>query len=95
MKATTELDILSLFVTVIALFDVPDAVLLNAQLRRVIEQRERTHPAGRVRSNLGGWQSSDDMETWGGSHQAAGICAKRREPHDNRSRGKSGPRTAP
>ncbi|MBN9537170.1 MAG: hypothetical protein J0H77_10655 [Alphaproteobacteria bacterium] len=65
MKAATELDILSLFVTVIALFDVPDAVSLNAQLRRVIEQRERTHPAGRVRSNLGGWQSSDDMETWG------------------------------
>jgi len=62
MKAATELDILSLFVTVIALFDVPDAVSLNAQLRRVIEQRERTHPAGRVRSNLGGWQSSDDME---------------------------------
>jgi uncharacterized protein (TIGR02466 family) len=67
MKVATELDILSLFVTVIALFDVPDAVSLNAQLRRVIEQRERTHPAGRVRSNLGGWQSSDDMETWGGT----------------------------
>ncbi len=67
MKGATELDTLRLFATTIVLFDVPDAASLSVELCQVIKQREKTDPAGRVRSNLGGWQSSDDMEKWGGT----------------------------
>jgi len=62
----TAPQIVSLFPTPIVLFDVPDSAALNADLRRVIEEREKTHPTTE-HSNEGGWQSSWDMDRWGGA----------------------------
>jgi uncharacterized protein (TIGR02466 family) len=59
-------EIVPMFVTPLVVFDVPDAAALNADLRRVIEQREKSHPSTQ-HSNLGGWQSSWDMDHWGGA----------------------------
>ncbi|MFO1081787.1 MAG: TIGR02466 family protein [Reyranellaceae bacterium] len=56
----------ALFGTPLVVFEVPNARRLNDELRLAIEQRERTHP-GLHKSNLGGWQSSPDMDKWGGS----------------------------
>jgi uncharacterized protein (TIGR02466 family) len=39
---------------------------LNAELRDLILDRERTNPPA-VKSNIGGWQSEADFLTWGGS----------------------------
>jgi hypothetical protein len=46
--------------------DVPEAATLNSELRRVIVEREKTHPTTQ-HSNFGGWQSSWDMDRWGGA----------------------------
>lgn len=62
----TGTEIVPLFATPIVTFDVPDAATLNAELREAIERREKSKTAGMQRSNLGGWQSSWDMESWGG-----------------------------
>ncbi|MDP1967272.1 MAG: TIGR02466 family protein [Reyranella sp.] len=59
-------EIVPLFATPIVLSDLPDAPALCAELRKVIEQREKTHP-GTQHSNLGGWQSTWDMDRWGGA----------------------------
>jgi len=64
MSITSE--IVPLFSTPVVVSDVPDAAALNAELRKVIEQRHKTHP-GTQHSNLGGWQSSWDMDRWGGA----------------------------
>ena len=56
----------ALFSTPIITQDVPDADKLNAELRAVITQRSKTHPSMQ-HSNLGGWQSSWDMDRWGGA----------------------------
>jgi hypothetical protein len=58
-------EIIPLFATPLVVIDVPDAAALNAELRRVIEQREKSQPSTQ-HSNEGGWQSSWDMERWGG-----------------------------
>lgn len=55
-----------LFATPLVIFEVPDAAKLNADLRRVIEEREKAHPTTQ-KSNMGGWQSSWDMDRWGGA----------------------------
>src|ERR1700756_5309408 len=55
-----------LFPTPVVTMDVPDAAALNAELRAVITARQKTH-AGTQHSNLGGWQSSWDMDRWGGA----------------------------
>ncbi|NQW54575.1 MAG: 2OG-Fe(II) oxygenase [Rhodospirillales bacterium] len=60
-----DLEIVPLFATPLVVHDVPDAAALNADLRRVIEEREKSHP-GTQASNEGGWQSTWDMERWGG-----------------------------
>jgi uncharacterized protein (TIGR02466 family) len=52
-----------LFATPLVTFEVPEATALNSELRRVIEQREESHPSTQ-HSYLGGWQSSDDMDRW-------------------------------
>ena len=44
----------------------PDAANLNTELRKAIAERQKTHP-GTQHSNLGGWQSSWDMDRWGGA----------------------------
>jgi hypothetical protein len=58
---STAPEIVPLFATPVVISDVPDAATLNAELRKVIEQRQQSHP-GTQHSNLGGWQSSWDME---------------------------------
>ena len=58
-------EIVPLFATPLVIVDVPDAAPLNVELRRVIEQREKSHPSTQ-HSNSGGWQSSWDMDRWGG-----------------------------
>ena len=60
-----DLEIVPLFATPLVVHDVPDAAALNVDLRRVIEEREKSHP-GKQASNEGGWQSTWDMERWGG-----------------------------
>jgi uncharacterized protein (TIGR02466 family) len=57
--------IVPLFATPLVMFDVPDAAALNNELRAVIEHREQGHASTR-KSNVGGWQSSLDMDRWGG-----------------------------
>src|SRR3977135_4040958 len=64
MSITSE--IVPLFSTPVVISDVPDAASLNAELRKVIEQRHKTHP-GTQHTILGGWQSSWDMDRWGGA----------------------------
>src|SRR3984893_16980466 len=54
------------FSTPVVISEVPDAAALNIELRKVIEQCHRTH-RGTQHSNLGGWQSSWDMDRWGGA----------------------------
>ena len=63
---STASEIVPLFSTPIVISDVPDAAALNAELRKVIEQRQQSNP-GTQHSNLGGWQSSWDMDRWGGA----------------------------
>ncbi|MFZ5784413.1 MAG: 2OG-Fe(II) oxygenase family protein [Pseudomonadota bacterium] len=65
-SATSAPEILPLFATPIVIYDVPDAPALNVELRRAIEQREQSQPSTQ-HSNLGGWQSSWDMDRWGGA----------------------------
>jgi uncharacterized protein (TIGR02466 family) len=59
-------EVTPLFATPLVILDVTDALPLNTELRRVIEQRKRSHPSTQ-HSNLGGWQSSWDMDHWGGA----------------------------
>lgn len=59
-------EVTTLFGTPVVLFDLPEAEALNKDLRAVIVERQKTHP-GTQHSNLGGWQSSWDMERWGGA----------------------------
>ena len=49
---------------------------VNAELKRVILERERKDE-GVQHSNLGGWQSSWDFESWGGPGVQGG-CSMRR-----------------
>src|ERR1700738_2804664 len=59
-------EIVPLFATPLVIFDVPDAATLNVELRKVIEQREKSHHSTQ-HSTQGGWQSSHDMDRWGGA----------------------------
>ena len=63
---STSFETVPLFATPILMVEVPDAAALNAALREVIAQRQKTH-AGIQHSNLGGWQSDWDMDRWGGA----------------------------
>ena len=66
MGVSTIPKIVPLFATPLVILDVPEAVALNVELRRAIQQREQSHPSTQ-KSNLGGWQSSWDMDRWGGA----------------------------
>ena len=59
-------EIVPIFSTPLVLYDVPDAAALNADLRRVIEHREKMHSTTQ-HSNMGGYQSTWDMDQWGGA----------------------------
>ena len=65
--ATTPGDIeaRSYFPTPVVVFDLPDAGRLNAVLKTLILAREEAQ-ASVDHSNLGGWQSADDFQDWGG-----------------------------
>jgi uncharacterized protein (TIGR02466 family) len=81
-------EIVPLFSTPIVISDVPDAAALNAELRRVIEQRRKSHP-GTQHSNLGGWQSTWDMDRWGGAPAIKLLAiARNTASRDDGSRGK-------
>src|SRR5919109_89470 len=58
-------EIRSYFATPVIVATLPDADAINAELKRVILERERQDEGVR-HSNLGGWQSSWDFEAWGG-----------------------------
>jgi len=47
-------EIVPLFATPLVIFDVPDAAALNAELRKVIEQREKSHPARTIPTRAAG-----------------------------------------
>src|SRR6185437_13661858 len=66
MSTSIPPEVVPLFATPLVKFDVPGAAALNVELRRAIEQREKSHPSTQ-KSNLGGWQSSWDMDRWGGA----------------------------
>ena len=59
-------EIIPLFATPLVVTDVPDTAALNTELRQAIMRREQSHPST-THSNEGGWQSSWDMERWGGA----------------------------
>jgi len=54
------------FPTPVAVTELPDAPSLNDALRVAILAREATEPSTE-HSNLGGWQSSWEMQSWGGA----------------------------
>lgn len=64
MSATGP-QVTGLFATPVAIHDLPEAAELNAGLRQAIADRQKSHPSAQ-HSNLGGWQSSWDMDRWGG-----------------------------
>jgi uncharacterized protein (TIGR02466 family) len=59
-------ELFPVFATPLILLPVPDAEPLNVGLRQVILQRETSQPST-DHSNLGGWQSTWDMDRWGGA----------------------------
>lgn len=58
--------LLKLFPTPVLIATMPDAEALNAELKRIILEREETGESAE-RSNRGGWQSTWDMHQWGGA----------------------------
>ena len=60
-----QVEVLKFFPTPVVVATIPDAETLNADLKRIILERERTHESVE-RSNRGGWQSSWDLHEWGG-----------------------------
>lgn len=61
-----RIEVVPLFATPVAIAELPDAARLNVELRAAIDARRQADP-GTQHSNLGGWQSSWDMESWGGA----------------------------
>ncbi len=60
-----KIQVAPLFPTPVTTTQLPDAERINAQLRRIILEREASHPSTQ-HSNLGGWQSTWDFIEWGG-----------------------------
>ena len=60
-----DFHVFAMFPTPIIHFDLPNSATLNAELKQVIERQEKSD-TGTQHSNYGGWQSSWDMEKWGG-----------------------------
>jgi len=55
-----------LFATPMLVTNLPDAAVLNPQLRTLILARRATHP-GLAHSNINGWHSETDLADWGGA----------------------------
>ena len=68
------LSVQPMFPTPVAVGMMPNAEKINADLEKVILAREQQHPSTQ-HSNLGGWQSSWDMEAWGGTSTATVLAA--------------------
>ena len=64
-KPETDASINAIFATPVIECPMPNAAALNAELKRIILDREKSD-TGTEHSNLGGWQSSWDMDEWGG-----------------------------
>ncbi len=60
-----NVEVTPLFATPVLRFFVPEAGVVNPALRQTILKREQTHPSTQ-HSNQGGYQSSWDMDQWGG-----------------------------
>jgi uncharacterized protein (TIGR02466 family) len=60
-----QLTLLHLFPTPLVIATMPEADVLNAELKRIILAREAASQSVQ-RSNQGGWQSSWDLHQWGG-----------------------------
>jgi uncharacterized protein (TIGR02466 family) len=67
---TARIDLRSLFATPVAVVRLPNFAEVNEQLRASILACEERTPSN-DHSNLGGWQSSWDLDNWGGA--AAGF----------------------
>lgn len=65
MAALNSARLEHLFTTPIMRFRWPDSEVLNADLKRLIFEQERKDTGRRI-SNVGGWQSNEDMQHWGG-----------------------------
>ena len=72
----SSLDIRSLFPTPVTIVTLKDHAALDAELTRLILTRAETHPSV-LRSNLGGWQSDTDFESWAGPAGATVLAAAR------------------
>jgi len=77
--STSELKakVLQLFATPVMIARLPDHDMLSRELKRVILAK-MTESSGTQHSNLGGWQSSWDMEAWGGPSLERILTAARR-----------------
>lgn len=62
-KLNPQTDMVSLFPTPLASFRLPNANTLNPGLERAILKREASEKSGK-RSNIGGWQSADNLLDW-------------------------------
>jgi uncharacterized protein (TIGR02466 family) len=60
-----NVELRSYFATPVAVVALPDAVEINAEIRDAVLAKEQTDE-GVTHSNLGGWQSAPDFESWGG-----------------------------
>jgi uncharacterized protein (TIGR02466 family) len=67
LGAPGQLNVMKLFPTPVVVTTMPDAERLNAELRQVILEKERAGGDSMEASNRGGWQSTWDMNEWGGA----------------------------
>ncbi len=65
LQGDRSIEVHAVFATPIVTIEIADADRLNALLKPCILARAQAHPSTR-HSNLGGWQSTWDLEDWGG-----------------------------
>jgi len=68
-QAKIQVNVEQLFATPVVLARFPGAAALNQALKTTILARARSHPST-DHSNLGGWQSTWDIDDWGGPAMA-------------------------
>ena len=88
-----KIDVVPLFATPVVIGHPSDGTALNQALREVILAHEKTHPSTQ-HSNQGGWQSSWDMEVWGGAPLAR-LLGFARETATRLTTDREGKPTAP
>lgn len=62
-KINPQSDMMSLFPTPVARIQLPNAEVINPGLEKIILEHEARDPSG-TRSNIGGWQSVDNLVDW-------------------------------